>query len=158
MTAIRLLKWSIGSVLTLALLLIIPCGVAPAHAQSGTSAAGVITNPQGVDFATTTPSATLLARWQLNEGSGASAADASGNGNVLTLYSSPTWTSSSASLGVANPYALVFNGTSTQYAAATAGTIDLANKSFSVAFWAKRTAAAPRSTSSARGRARPRTR
>ena len=63
-------------------------------------------------------------------------ADDAGNAHTLTLYDSPAWTSNSAPVVFANPYALTFDGSS-QYGAA-AGTIDLANRSFSVAMWVKR--------------------
>ena len=39
----------------------------------------------------TTPSANLIGRWPLDDGSGVSAADASGRGNPGTLVNGPTW-------------------------------------------------------------------
>ncbi|MBK9092169.1 MAG: hypothetical protein IPM84_05225 [Anaerolineae bacterium] len=98
------------------------------------------THTPGPPTATPTPAvldAPLLAYWRFDEGTGSSVADSSGNGRDLTLYNSPSWTGSSAPLAFANPYALALNGSS-QYAAA-AGTINLANQSFTVAVWAQRT-------------------
>jgi len=70
----------------------------------------------------------LLGRWHLDEGSGATSADSSGNGNTATLASSPAWVS-----GTSNN-ALQFNGTSS-YAEAAVGTWFGANNTLSVSAW-----------------------
>jgi hypothetical protein len=49
----------------------------------------------------------LVGLWNLNEGSGATAADSSGSGNTGTLVNSPVWTT-----GIATSGALQFNGSS----------------------------------------------
>ena len=48
----------------------------------------------------------LVGWWKLDDGSGTSAMDSSGNGNTGTLNNSPTWTTSGMNGG-----ALTFNGT-----------------------------------------------
>lgn len=58
---------------------------------------------------------TLALRWRFDEGSGAAAADASGNGRSGTLTNGPLWNpANTAPTGSSNPYALSFNG-SNQY-------------------------------------------
>lgn len=52
-----------------------------------------------------------IAYWKLDEGSGTSVADASGNGKTLTLANGPTWSASpTAPLTFSNPYSLSFDG------------------------------------------------
>ncbi len=54
----------------------------------------------------------LVGYWKLDEGTGTSAADSSGNGNTGTLTNGPTWTNSSLPVtNYTNSYALDFDGT-----------------------------------------------
>ena len=99
------------------------------------------------DPPTETPTATpaapsLLAYWKFDEGSGTTAADASGNGHTLQLTPWGSWTSSSAPTGFDNPNALDIG-----YACSSdlgckdyhsVDTINLANQSFTVAMWVQR--------------------
>lgn len=86
--------------------------------------------PQAIDA--------LLAYWKFDEGTGSSVADSSGSGHDLTLYGYRLWSNSGAPLAYANPAAFTFHGyNQTDYAIA-AGNIDLANRSFSISVWAKR--------------------
>ncbi|WP_169089306.1 LamG-like jellyroll fold domain-containing protein [Paenibacillus sp. PL91] len=65
---------------------------------------GVATLPTGVinpnnaplttTISVTTKHAELVAHWKLNEGSGTTAGDSSGNNNTLSLVNNPTWTNS----------------------------------------------------------------
>jgi hypothetical protein len=75
----------------------------------------------------------LVGWWKFDEGSGASAADSSGQGNTGTLTNSPTWVS-----GWSNK-ALQFNGSS-QYITCGSGftTVDLIDKTISA--WIRKTA------------------
>jgi hypothetical protein len=57
------------------------------------------------------PSSPLVGWWKLNDGSGSSAADSSGNGYTMSLYNSPSWVSSSLVFG----HALSFTASSSQY-------------------------------------------
>ena len=92
---------------------------------------------------TTTPAApSLLAYWKLDEGSGTTAVDASGNGHTLQLTPWGTWTSSSAPTSFDNPNALDI-----RYACSSdlgckdyhsVDAINLANQSFTVAMWFRR--------------------
>jgi hypothetical protein len=65
--------------------------------------------------------------WHLDEGMGATSADASGNGHAATLVSSPTWTSGQSG------NALTFNGSSYMYA--TLGTWFGGNNAMSASAW-----------------------
>ncbi len=66
--------------------------------------------------------------WHLDEGSGSTSADSSGNGNPATLVNSPTWTSGESG------NALTFNGT-TSYLYATLGTWFGGNNTLSASAW-----------------------
>jgi hypothetical protein len=66
--------------------------------------------------------------WHLDEGSGSTSADSSGNGNTATLVGSPTWTSGESG------NALTFNG-STNYLYATLGTWFGGNNALSASAW-----------------------
>jgi hypothetical protein len=65
--------------------------------------------------------------WHLDEGSGATSADSSGNGNTATLNSSPTWVTGESGQG------LTFNGTS--YMTATLGSWWGNNNTLSASAW-----------------------
>jgi methionine-rich copper-binding protein CopC len=69
---------------------------------AGDSMSGAYTWSFITDAPATTPG--LVAEWQFNEGSGASTADGTGNGNVGTFESGVSWTP-----GLVGPYALSFN-------------------------------------------------
>ncbi len=66
----------------------------------------------------------LLAWWKLNDGTGASAADSSGNGNTAALVGTPTW-------GTGD---LTLNGTS-QYVNTTDGNSIKGLAAYSLCFW-----------------------
>jgi hypothetical protein len=71
--------------------------------------------------------------WHLDEGSGATSADSSGNGNTATLNSGPTWVAGESGQG------LTFNGTS--YMTATLGNWWGANNTMSASAWVFATSA-----------------
>ena len=76
-------------------------------------ALGAITVLLGIpDFLNARPApladANLQARYRMDEGSGTSAGDLTGNGNTGTLTGGPTWDTSDPS---GNPYAVAFDGT-----------------------------------------------
>jgi hypothetical protein len=73
----------------------------------------------------------LVGWWNLDEGSGTSAADSSGNGNTGTLNGGPTWTTSGKING-----ALTFNGTTQYVDVPDAASLQLA-ASFTVSAWVK---------------------
>jgi hypothetical protein len=86
--------------------------------------------------------ANLLAYWKFDEGTGNTAADASGNGHTMQFTPWGIWTSSSAPTGFDNPNALDIG-----YACSSdlgckdyhsVDTINLANQSFTVAMWVQR--------------------
>jgi hypothetical protein len=70
----------------------------------------------------------LLGKWLLDEGSGATSADSSGNGNTATLTNAPTWTTGHTGNG------LQFNGT-TNYLNATIGAWFTGNNTLSASAW-----------------------
>jgi hypothetical protein len=83
----------------------------------------------------------LLAYWKFDEGTGSSVTDDSGNGHTLTLFNGGGyWTGLSAPVAFTNPFALTTD-VNQQYGA-DSGTINLANQSFSVAMWVKRSRSA----------------
>ena len=75
----------------------------------------------------------LVGKWLLDEGSGATSADASGNGNTATLTLSPTWTTGHTGKG------LQFDG-ATNYLNATLGTWFGGNNTLSASVWVYATA------------------
>ena len=85
---------------------------------------------------TTDPS--LVAYWTFDDGSGTTATDASGNGRTGTLKNGAAFTNAKPpALQFPDPFALQLIGTSHHYV--DAGTsLNLANASFTVAAWAKR--------------------
>ena len=90
---------------------------------------------------TTDPS--LVAYWTFDEGSGTTANDSSGYGRTATLNNGASF--SNAAFPVhkfADPFALNLVGTSHQYVSAGNGSINLANTSFTVMAWAKRSTTA----------------
>jgi Concanavalin A-like lectin/glucanases superfamily len=116
-----------------------------------TVAANTLWHPDGLDFDSTgqrlfvadfdnnrvleydfaaPPTNGLVGWWKMDEGSGASAADSSGNGNTGTLQNSPTWTSSGKISD-----ALTFNGIN-QYVVIPADPISGAS-AFTVSYWMK---------------------
>jgi Concanavalin A-like lectin/glucanases superfamily len=70
----------------------------------------------------------LVGRWHLDEGSGSTSADSSGNGNTATLTSSPTWTSGYSS------YGLSCDGVSS-YVSANLGTWFGGNNTLTASAW-----------------------
>jgi hypothetical protein len=72
--------------------------------------------------------ANLVGRWHLDEGSGATSADSSGNGRNATLTGSPAWTTGYSS------YGLSFNGSS-NYLNATLGTSFGSNTTLTATAW-----------------------
>jgi predicted outer membrane repeat protein len=80
----------------------------------------------------------LIAYWAFDEGSGSSATDSSGNGRTGTLMNGASFSNAGLpTLKFADPFALNLVGKSHQYV--DVGTnINLANSSFTVAGWAKR--------------------
>jgi hypothetical protein len=74
----------------------------------------------------TTPG--LVAHWKFDEGSGASTADASGNGNLATLANGPAW-----GAGVAGK-ALYFDGTDDNLVVAHSSSLNLSG-AFSISAW-----------------------
>jgi hypothetical protein len=66
--------------------------------------------------------------WHMDEGAGATSADASGSGHTLTLVNSPTWTAGQTGNG------LSFNGT-TNYVTATLGATFGGNNALSASAW-----------------------
>jgi alpha-L-arabinofuranosidase len=75
--------------------------------------------------------AALSAHWALDEGSGTTAADDSGNGRTATLGSGATWTA-----GQVGDHALQFNGTPNGLADVPAPVVDT-SQSFTVSAWVK---------------------
>ena len=71
-------------------------------------------------------SAPMSSYWKLDEGSGATAADSSGNGNEGTLIGGPTWTTDTPSTHFSNTKALDFDGVA-----------DDVSGEVSIAFWEK---------------------
>lgn len=94
-------------------------------ALSASEVAALYTPPQ---------SSGLLARWTLNETSGTSAADASGNGNLGSLTGGPTWTTVQARSGVS------LDGNNDYVDLGTAGSLNFsAGQTFTVSAWVKTT-------------------
>jgi len=77
-----------------------------------------------------TPPAKLVAHWKFDEGSGATATDATGNGSNGTLQGGPTW-----STGKVGAWALSFDGVDDVVNLGAASARDVTNN-FTVAFWA----------------------
>jgi hypothetical protein len=85
----------------------------------------------GVVCGTDTPTfvnASLLARWKMDEGTGTTTADASGNGRTASLTNTPTWTAGYSG------YGLSFNGSSS-YAQANIGTWFGGNNALTASAW-----------------------
>jgi predicted outer membrane repeat protein len=84
----------------------------------------------------------LVAHWKLDEGSGTTANDSSSNGRTGTLVNGASFTNAALpALQFTDPFALALTGSSHQYV--DAGTsLNLANASFTVAGWAKRSTTA----------------
>ena len=86
--------------------------------------------PTAVSMATATVQTLMpTGYWKLDEGSGSTAADSSGNGHPGTLVSSPTWTTGELGGGLA------FNGTS-QYV--TCQLLNLNSNTVTISGWVKR--------------------
>ena len=71
----------------------------------------------------------LVGWWKLDDGSGTSAADSSGNGNTGTLFNTPTWTTSGMNNG-----ALTFSATGEHVDAADVASLEISG-SWTVATW-----------------------
>ncbi|HKQ53664.1 MAG TPA: LamG-like jellyroll fold domain-containing protein [Pyrinomonadaceae bacterium] len=76
------------------------------------------------------------ARWKFDEGSGLTAADASGNGNTGTLLGNQTWSAGKIGTG-----SLDFDGLDDRVSVAPASNLANVSNNFTVSFWAN-----PRST------------
>lgn len=74
----------------------------------------------------------LVGWWKLDDGAGASAADASGQGNAGTLVNTPTWTNNCKKNNC-----LQFNGSNTYVNIADASVLNPGVSSFSWSFWVK---------------------
>jgi len=81
----------------------------------------IIANPAGAE---------LVAWWRLDEGSGTTASDSSGNGNDATFEGSPTWVDD-GKLGKA----VRFNGSSDYLAAPDSETLDINGDQLTMAAW-----------------------
>jgi hypothetical protein len=73
--------------------------------------AGVDTSPDGPTIDLTT---NLAGYWKLDEGTGTTTADSSGNGNVGTIAGNPTWPTGFPAAQFTNPHALALDGTDDQ--------------------------------------------
>lgn len=96
-----------------------------------------ITATFAVDTFTIKASTDLLGYWPLDEGAGAATDDASGNGNSGGIASGAAWSSDRPAALSDNAASLLFDGSADGYVSAGSG-IDLAGKSWTIAFWAKR--------------------
>lgn len=82
----------------------------------------------------------LAGHWKLDEGSGSSTSDSSGNGGTGTIYGGPTWpTSGLPPMNFSNPSALTLNG-STDYVQGSAAALPSGQRSMTVLAWIKTTA------------------
>jgi hypothetical protein len=95
---------------------------------SGKSGAGGGSGAAGASGAGSLPP--LVAGWAFNEGSGTSAADASGHGHTGTLVNSPSWLSSGCKYGGC----LSFSGTGRRVTTPDANDLDL-NQNFTLMAW-----------------------
>lgn len=71
----------------------------------------------------------LVGYWKFDEGSGATVADSSGNGNTGTLVNSPSWTTGKVG------GALQFNGSTNYVNAGNASNLDVAGGDFTAGVW-----------------------
>ena len=78
----------------------------------------------------------LLVHWKLDDGQGTTATDVSGYGNHGTLTNGPMWSTDVPLTTFDNPYSLEFDGAD-DYVDGGAD-INIADSSFTIAFWAKR--------------------
>jgi hypothetical protein len=104
----------------------------------------MVSSVTGASAARSAPN--LVMYWKFDEGNGYSVSDASGNyrsGGFFTSSATPPQftTSVAPKINFTNPYALNLVGTSRQYVNAGTG-INLANTSFTVMAWAKRSTTA----------------
>jgi hypothetical protein len=86
------------------------------------------------DVIMATPETALNGYWPLDEYSGSSTADLSGNGNNGTLQG-PTWSGTTASTAFYNAAALSFNGTSHAVSVGSGASLVNLTNNFSVAAW-----------------------
>ncbi|MEM9347931.1 MAG: LamG-like jellyroll fold domain-containing protein, partial [Planctomycetota bacterium] len=79
----------------------------------------------------------LVGRWQLDEGSGTVASDASGNANTGTLSNGPSWVAGRS--GASGDFALKFDGVDDVLTVANSPELEVGSgdSDFSVAFWVK---------------------
>ncbi|MDA1169405.1 MAG: LamG domain-containing protein, partial [bacterium] len=82
----------------------------------------------------------LVGYWKLDEGTGTSAADSSGNSNTGTLTNGPTWVAGAPKMDFTNPYSLDFDGTDDYVVTQSLPVGVDFTKAFSVSVWAKRNA------------------
>jgi hypothetical protein len=73
----------------------------------------------------------IVGYWKLDDGSGTSAADASGNANTGTLTNGPTWTT--GNIGGAT----LFDGTNDYIVTPASAALDMSGKSFTASMWFK---------------------
>jgi len=99
--------------------------------------AGVDLSPDGPTIDLTTG---LVGHWKLDEGSGTTTADSSGNGNNGTIAGNPTWPAGSPATTASNPHSLALDGTDDQVAVGVAG-FNMLNQSRTVSLWFNYTAA-----------------
>jgi Concanavalin A-like lectin/glucanases superfamily/Fibronectin type III domain/Leucine rich repeat len=76
----------------------------------------------------------LVAYWPLDEGSGNTSADVTGDGSTLNFDTGVGWTSTTAPLHIPDPWALSFAGNTHSYAT-TSGIATDTNSTLTVAFW-----------------------
>jgi hypothetical protein len=108
-----------------------------ASAAVGVGASGNL-NLGSLAGATYSYDPSLVAHWRFDEGSGTTANDSSGNGRTGTLKNGASFTNAALpALQFPDPAALKLIGTSHQYVDA-GPSLNLANSSFTVAAWAKR--------------------
>jgi len=129
-----------------------PTLTSSATASAMPSPTATFTNTPTLTFTPTeTPTATatpvpdnLLAYWRFDEGSGNMVADSSGNGHTFSMNTpyfgnlGHVWTTPAAPTTFSNPFSLKLLPARPHQTLSSAGTIDLVNKSFSVAMWVAR--------------------
>ena len=112
---VRLLRVFQTLAMTLAILLSV-LQYAPTHAATSTDS--------------------LVGYWKLDETSGTSAADASGDGNTGTLTNGPTIsTDVPSTISFLNPRSLSFDGVNDYVSAGSASALDVAASAFSISVW-----------------------
>ncbi|MEO6542852.1 MAG: LamG-like jellyroll fold domain-containing protein, partial [Nitrospiraceae bacterium] len=101
-----------------------------------TDAAGNLSAYSPLATGTTAAAANLLTALGLNEGTGLTLADASGNGHTGTLVNGPTWVAGQATYG----QALAFDGLNDGVTLANPDTYNFGTADFTLELWVQRTA------------------